>query len=103
VEPYFFTIVAIVIGIVAAVCLVPVLLFRPLVLAISKRISGRQSEIDEVKQLKMRVNLLESQLNDMHSRMGQIEDSSHFANKVLEDVVRKTTSDVEVPGAGISD
>jgi hypothetical protein len=90
VEPVVLTIVAVVLAIVCTVCLVPVLLFRPLVMAISKRISGNKVESEEVRQLKARLALLECQVNDMHSRMGSIEDSSHFTHKVLEDVVRKT-------------
>ncbi len=98
VDPNLLTILAVLVTIVATIFLVPVLIFRPLVLAISKRIAGNKGDAEEVKQLRLRVSALEQQVNDMCGRVGQIEDSSHFAHKVLEDVVKKTTQ--EVPRSG---
>jgi len=99
VDPFVTTILVIA-AIVCAVCLVPVLLFRPLVLAISKRILGTKTESEELKQLRGRVSMLESQLNEIHSRIGLIEDTNHFQTKVLEDVVKKSTEGTERPAIG---
>lgn len=94
-EPYFFTIIAVIITVIATIFLIPILLFRPLMLAISNRIAGKTGSADEIKKLTARVAMLEQQINDMHGRMGAIEDTSQFAHKVLEDVVKKTTPEPE--------
>lgn len=85
--------VIVVVVIVAIVLLSPVLLFRPLILAISNRISGKQVNTDDVKMLKAKVALLEDQVHEMRTRMLSIEDSHDFSKKMLEDVVGKSASE----------
>jgi hypothetical protein len=85
--------VILVVVIIAIVLLSPVLLFRPLILAISNRISGKQVNTDDVKMLKAKVALLEDQVHEMRTRMLSIEDSHDFSKKILEDVVGKSTSE----------
>jgi hypothetical protein len=89
-EPHFMTIMVVLATVIATIFLAPVILFRPLVLAISKRIAGRQGESEEIKLLKSRIVMVEQQLNAMHSRVDVLEESNQFAHKVLEDVVKKS-------------
>lgn len=74
----------------AIVFIPPVLLFRPLVVAIANRINGKNVNSDEIKTLKTKVNMLEDQLMEMRSRMLSIEDSHDFSKKMLEDVAKRT-------------
>lgn len=83
--------VVIVVLVISIVLLSPVLLFRPLILAIANRISGKQVNTDDVKMLKAKVALLEEQVHEMRTRMLSIEDSHDFSKKILEDVVGKST------------
>ena len=86
---------AVYICILAVVCifLVPVLLFRPLLVAIANRIAGKHTDVAELKAMKTRVTVLEQQLEHMHLRLASVEESSDFSKKLLEDMNRKPQSD----------
>jgi hypothetical protein len=75
----------------AIVVIPPVLLFRPLIVAIANRIAGKQVNTEEIKLLKAKVALLEDQLMEMRSRVLSIEDTTEFSRKMLEDEHSKKT------------
>ena len=73
----------------AIIFITPVLMFRPLIVAIANRIAGRQVNTEEVKLLKAKVNNLEDQLMEMRGRMLAIEDTHDFSRKILEDASKR--------------
>lgn len=79
------------IALISAIMVIPpVLLFRPLVIALANRINGKQVNVEELKLLKTKVTLLEQQVMEMRGRMVSIEDSHEFSNKILEDVSKRS-------------
>ncbi len=75
--------------IIAIIFIPPVLLFRPLVVAISNRIAGKSVNSEEVKLLKKKVSVLEDQLMEMRGRMIVMEDTHDFSSKMIEDVTKR--------------
>lgn len=75
--------------VIAIIFIPPVLLFRPLIVAISNRIAGKSVNSEEVKLLKKKVLLLEDQLMEMKGRMIAIEDTHDFSKKMIEDVAKR--------------
>jgi hypothetical protein len=70
----------------ALIFLPPVVLFRPLVLAIADRISGKKAGGAEVALLRKRVEALEQQLSSLQPRVLHVEEASEFSKKLLEDL-----------------
>jgi hypothetical protein len=77
-------------AIVAFICLSPVFLFRPLVIAIANRIAGKRGDSQDVVLLKKRVESLEQQLAALQHRLITVEDCSEFSKKLLEDMKKPT-------------
>lgn len=75
---------------VAIIFIPPVLLFRPLIVAIANRIAGRQVNTEELKILKNKVAMLEDQLMEMRGRMISMEDSHDFSRKMIEDISKRS-------------
>lgn len=71
---------------VLGIFLAPVLLFRPLVNSIADRIAGKQSGAKEIKGLKEKVVLLESEIHFLREKLTVIEDTQEFSRKLLEDI-----------------
>lgn len=78
-----------ILAILAIIFLAPVLLFRPLVLAISNRINGKQVDTEEVKLLRKKVEILEHHVMQMQGRVVAIEDKEEFSRKMIEDLSQK--------------
>lgn len=75
----------------AIIFIPPVLLMRPLIIAIANRINGKNVNTQELKLLKEKVQALEDQVMEMRGRMLSMEDSHDFSRKMLEDVTKRTS------------
>lgn len=78
-----------IIAVAALIFIPPMILFRPLVNAIANRIAGKGADVQEVKRLKQKVEVLEHELTGLQHRLGAVEDASEFARKLLEDSSKK--------------
>ncbi len=67
----------------------PVVLFRPLVVALANRISGKRADAALVKQLQERVSALELELSHFHTRIAAIEEGHDFIKKLESNIEDK--------------
>lgn len=81
-------------GLLAVVCvfLAPVLLFRPLLLAVANRISGKHTDAAALKSVQQRMTLLEQQIEHMQVRLSSVEEHGEFSRRLLEDLSRNSES-----------
>lgn len=68
--------------------------FKPLILSIADRIAGRKTGSQELRDLKQKVLILENELDDLKSKLLSLEYSHDFSNQILEDIHKKSTTEM---------
>jgi len=77
-DPGMITGICIVIVVIGLVFWLPVLVFFPLIKSIADKISGKSVQVVQIKQLQLKIEMLEHELHDVRSRQLALEDSHKF-------------------------
>ena len=77
---------------IAIVCSGPVILLRPLVVALANRINGKNVDSQQFKLMQKRLDSVEQQLAQMQHRLVTVEDSHDFDKRLIDGAAKPSPS-----------
>lgn len=75
-----------IVGLLILPFVLAVFLARPLVMSLADLISGKRTGQAEIKDMKIKIQHLELEVNELRAKFNTLEDSHEFSLKLLEDI-----------------